>query len=112
MLLLRHDGRIALRRRPETGVLAGMWELPGAAGEKPEWGGEFGKVAATFRSRHIFTHLEWRMLVLAVDCETESPEFVWSVPGEHPLPEAFAKLLRRNGNGPARKDDGEGTVSR
>ena len=52
------------------------------------------------------------MLVLAVDCETESPEFVWSVPGEHPLPEAFAKLLRRNGNGPARKDDGEGTVSR
>ncbi|MCI5778668.1 MAG: A/G-specific adenine glycosylase [Lentisphaeria bacterium] len=106
VLLLRHNGRIALRRRPETGVLAGMWELPSIAGENPEWGRAFGTVAAEFRSRHIFTHLEWRMLFLVVDCETESPEFVWSFPGEHPLPEAFAKLLRRADG------DGEGNTSR
>ena len=94
VLILRHGEKIALRKRPETGVLAGLWELPNAAGEKPEWGEKFGRVAGSFRSRHIFTHLEWHMLVLSVECERESPGFVWSFPDEHPLPEAFAKLLR------------------
>ncbi|MDP2311433.1 MAG: A/G-specific adenine glycosylase [Pseudomonadota bacterium] len=30
--LLRDDGRVLLARRPATGLLAGLWELPGALG--------------------------------------------------------------------------------
>ena len=94
VLILFCRGKVALRKRPATGVLANLWELPNRAGEHPEWGKEFGEIAATFRSKHIFTHLEWRMLVLAVDCAQEHPGFVWSAPEEHPLPGAFAKLLQ------------------
>ncbi len=93
VLILRCRGRIALRRRPEGGVLAGLWELPNLPGENPEWGASFGTVRATFRSRHVFTHLEWRMLVQAVECGRENPEFEWSEPGNRPLPGAFAKLI-------------------
>ena len=93
-MILRCHGKIALRRRPATGVLAGMWELPNTAGEKPEWGMRFGAVAASFRRKHVFTHLEWHMLVLTVDCAAEDPDFQWSVPGARPLPSAFAKLLK------------------
>ena len=94
VLILRCHGKIALRKRPATGLLAGLWELPNTPGEAPEWGSAFGRVSAVFRSRHIFTHLEWRMLVVAVDCAAECPELVWSAPDEHPLPGAFAKLLQ------------------
>lgn len=93
VLVLRCHGKIALRKRPEKGVLAGMWELPNLPGEHPEWGTSFGQVRSTFRSRHVFTHLEWEMLAQEVECETESPDFQWSIPGAHPLPGAFAKLL-------------------
>ena len=93
VLILRCRGRIALRRRPPTGVLAGLWELPNFPGEDPALGASFGEVRATFRAKHVFTHLEWHMLALVVECERESPDFRWSEPGVHPLPNAFAKLL-------------------
>ena len=93
VLILRCRGRIALRRRPATGVLAGLWELPNRPGEVPEWGASFGTIRATFRGKHVFTHLEWHMLVQVVECESESPDFDWSEPGVRPLPNAFAKLL-------------------
>jgi len=32
----RHDGRILIAQRPESGMLAGLWEFPGAYCEKPE----------------------------------------------------------------------------
>ena len=93
VLILRHGGRIALRRRPDTGVLAGLWELPNIPGEDPGWGKKFGRITSTRRCRHIFTHIEWHMLVLTVDCAEENSDFTWSAPGERPLPNAFAKLL-------------------
>ena len=93
VLILRCSDKVALRKRPETGVLAGLWELPNRAGEHPEWGKDYGQVAGAFRSKHIFTHIEWHMLVLEVDCPREHPGFVWSAPGARPLPGAFAKLL-------------------
>ena len=35
-LLTTPDGRTALRRRPETGLLSGLWEFPNTAGELTE----------------------------------------------------------------------------
>ncbi|MBQ0134769.1 MAG: A/G-specific adenine glycosylase [Clostridiales bacterium] len=53
VLLLLRGNRIALRKRPEKGLLAGLWEFPD--GEVPE-NAEFCGEAV-----HIFTHVEWHM---------------------------------------------------
>ena len=56
---------IVLHRRPETGLLSGMWELPNTEGHLKE-----AEVQSLFPSarlsrlpdgKHIFSHVEWRM---------------------------------------------------
>ncbi len=58
--LLFHQGRVALRKRPGKGLLAGLWEFPntleGEALPLPLPPLEF-----VGNAKHIFTHIEWRM---------------------------------------------------
>lgn len=70
VLLLRREGRIALRRRPEKGLLAGLYEFPGFSGWlAPEMVLEELKIRGMVprgirdlpEARHIFSHVEWRM---------------------------------------------------
>ncbi len=114
LFLLRCRGRIALQRRPEQGVLAGMWEFPAAPGPLDSgaarellagWGVEAGPAEPGPEARHIFTHLEWRMNSFAADCNRPVPRFRWATPeelaAEIALPSAFkrfAALLRDRGD--------------
>jgi A/G-specific adenine glycosylase len=75
VFVLLCGGRVALSRRPQKGVLAGMWELPGTAGalsprEATEflegWGAVPGQMIPLGGAKHIFTHLEWHMMGYAV----------------------------------------------
>ena len=93
VFLLFHDKKIAVRRRPDRGVLAGLWELPNIPGHHPERANDYGRLRATRKAKHIFTHLEWHMLLCEVEADTECPEFRWVTSDECPLPSAFAKLL-------------------
>ena len=52
LLYIRGD-TVALRKRPDTGLLARLWEFP--AGEVPEGAEPCG------RAKHIFSHVEWHM---------------------------------------------------
>lgn len=70
VILLTADGRMALRRRPETGLLAGLWELPSWEGSLSreqvlkglsQWGLEGAEIAEAGETKHIFSHIEWRM---------------------------------------------------
>ena len=76
--LIFHDGRVALRRRPEKGLLAGLWEYPN---EPAPWpcpvAGEAEFAAA---GKHIFTHIEWHMNAYVVTAEgDELPDgWVWA----------------------------------
>ena len=74
-LLRREDGRVALRRREETGLLAGLWEYPNARGLLTEaqaaellaqWGVTPLRWEKSWRAKHIFTHIRWEMLGYAV----------------------------------------------
>ena len=99
--LIFHNGKAALRRRPDRGLLAGLWEFPNEpAGTEPlsEWGvtplsDEFGCTA-----KHIFTHLEWHMTARVVRASDDTlPEgWVWAAPGElerrYPLPNVFKRI--------------------
>ena len=67
------EGRVLLRRRPPRGLLGGMTELPGtpwraAIWESDDWPA-YAPMAAHWRAagevRHVFTHFELRLGVLA-----------------------------------------------
>lgn len=87
--------RTALRKRPERGLLAGLWEFPNFDGELAESnvrrilsksGIEISSLVKLKSARHIFTHIEWEMTgYLAVTGNTcyvhETPgnfDFLWT----------------------------------
>ncbi len=88
VFLFRHNGRFAIRKRPSSGLLAGLWEFPNA-GEPPA----SGKAVPVGDAIHIFTHVEWHMHGYLLDCDEESPDYLWKTPEEihrdYPLPAAF-----------------------
>ncbi len=96
--LIFHGGRAALRRRPERGLLAGLWEFPNepsGAEPLPDWGIVPLSREYTGQAKHIFTHVEWRMTLQAVEAASEAlPEgWVWAtldeLEGVYPIPNAF-----------------------
>jgi len=81
VLLIRDGDRTALHQRPETGLLAGLFELPNVEGHLTEddlprfvrsIGFEPLRIERLEDSKHIFTHIEWHMIAYAV---TITPEF-------------------------------------
>ena len=79
MYLLSNRGRVALRKRPDKGLLAGLWEFPNALeGDAPPLPLLDLEFAGT--AKHIFTHIEWRMTAYAgVFCEDHlPPDWVWA----------------------------------
>lgn len=59
VFLIFYKGKVALRRRPPRGLLAGLWEFPNelAPAKCPVFGWESG----VRTGKHIFTHVEWHM---------------------------------------------------
>ena len=102
-LLLRED-RVALCRRPDTGLLAGLWEFPnveGALGEEaaPAAVAAWGLTPKVWKNkltaRHIFTHVEWHMTGYTLEVAGDGPEeWEWvDLEGleAHAVPSAFAR---------------------
>ena len=102
VFLLEHDGRVALARRPDRGLLAGLWELPNVEGELDEaaalcqadaWGCCPAGIEPCGRAVHVFTHLEWHMAGWRVRCQAAPDRFVWTTAAErearYPVPSAF-----------------------
>ncbi|MBQ8174394.1 MAG: A/G-specific adenine glycosylase [Clostridia bacterium] len=119
VLLLRDDkGRYAIRRRPEDGLLGGLWELPHIDLPTPstEDGDALDRLAREFcrengllaaesttlpPSKHIFTHLTWQMqgcYINVTQTEHTSRELLFVSPEElrtqYALPTAFAAYRR------------------
>ena len=100
--LIFFQNRVALRRRPARGLLAGLWEFPHELGDGPlpaNW-----EIAALSdehfgQTKHVFTHIEWHMTLRTVDAETDHipPGWVWAdqtaLQHEYAIPNAFQKAL-------------------
>lgn len=90
-------------RRPESGLLAGLWQLPEAAGvlsdaEAAAWLGEHGinpvGELRFYECKHIFTHIEWHMRVCAAEVSADQLPEGWIVLDEsHALPTAYRVCL-------------------
>ena len=97
------DGGLIGFRRPESGLLAGLWQLPEAAGERSDaecaaWLGEHGILPVGelrfYERKHIFTHIEWHMRVCAADVSVKNLPEGWIVLDEsHALPTAYRVCL-------------------
>ena len=104
VFLLLRQGRIALRKRPRTGLLAGLWEFPnvegtldeaGASAVAADWGLTPKRWESRLTARHIFTHVEWRMTGYTLEVAGEGPaDFIWAASGDladRAVPSAFAR---------------------
>lgn len=104
VFILLQNGKTALRKRPASGLLAGLWEFPnveGALGEDaaPEavraWGLTPEAWRAKLNAKHIFSHVEWHMAGYALEASGQGPpEFVWmdgAALRSHAVPSAFAR---------------------
>ena len=100
VFLLFREGRVALRKRPDRGLLAGLWEYPNeiAPAERflEEQGISADALAFGGAGTHIFTHVEWHMVVrTAVVSSDALPDgWVWAGKREwteiYAIPSAFA----------------------
>jgi len=95
--------RVALRRRPERGLLAGLWEFPNELGEgflPEQWGAAARSGQYAGQAKHIFTHIEWHMALRTAQAETNQlPDgWVWASAAEleekYAVPNAFDGALR------------------
>ena len=106
VLLLWCGDKLALCRRPESGLLAGLWQLPNLPGEltveqalaqAAEWGAEPHHPETVVHRSHIFTHVEWEMTGISIRCNREAEGFAWADreerAGEYALPTAFRQFL-------------------
>ncbi len=97
-------GAPLLLKRPDKGLLAGLYELPNETGtlstaEAMQWLSRHrlhptGDLLS-YSAKHVFTHIEWHMRVYAADVAGDgTADFVRS-DGSRSIPTAFAVCLRR-----------------
>lgn len=103
VLLLFRDGKIALRKRPDTGLLASLWEFPSVPGSLDEAGVTLALAQMGLRAqqlepagsaKHIFTHIEWDMKGYFAAVTGENNELFWadaSAFDDAAIPTAFKK---------------------
>ena len=102
VFLLHCQGSYALQKRPETGLLAGLWEFPHVPGrlELPEalaqlesWDIIPEDVERVSDKTHIFTHIQWDMHGWYIRCRNTPDRFQWAPPESRALPTAFRMFL-------------------
>lgn len=109
ILLIWYNRLIALQKRPDEGLLAGLYEFPSIEGHQKEeqviaYLKNLGVAPIRIRrleaSKHIFTHKEWHMTAysIRVDELEGMGEYVFVEPDEiknkYPVPSAFAAYLK------------------
>lgn len=99
VFLLFHQGKVGLRQRPETGLLAKLWEYPNQlsnSGELESWGISTSSENLVATGRHIFSHIEWHMTVKVIELDSSKlPDgWVWADESQwksqYAIPSAFS----------------------
>lgn len=106
VFIFRDEERVALRKRPDTGLLAGMYEFPSCEGhmkqkEAVAYGKAIGLTPVRIRklpgAKHIFSHVEWHMIgyeILVDELEMDKEEGIIfadlrELRENYPMPSAF-----------------------
>lgn len=105
IFILSCDGRYALEKRPDTGLLAGLWQFPNISGWlEPEqapavveaMGIKPKELLRQIQRKHIFTHIQWEMRGIYLEVAEPSGDYVWMTADEidrkAALPTAFRQF--------------------
>ena len=94
VFLIFRENRVALRRRPDSGLLAKLWEYPNEL-TPASCPVEAAELEPGCAGKHIFSHIEWHMRSVLVEAASDRlPQgWVWAdrdaLEGEYAVPNAF-----------------------
>ena len=102
VLILSCDGKYALEKRPEKGLLSGLWQFPNIPGKQdlPEvlytlekLGLRPREILRQVERRHIFTHIQWEMRGFYAEVWESGGDYAWmtadQIRQDAALPTAF-----------------------
>lgn len=98
-LILRCDEKYLLHKRPDTGLLASLWEYPNLdhhasedeiIAEVQKRGGKLLAIKPLSDTKHIFTHIEWQIKGYLVEAASILPGENEVLVTEQELKEAYA----------------------
>lgn len=105
VFILRCQDLYALRKRPKTGLLAGLWEFPNVPGRLDTdqalqqlsfWGLHPSELFQTLNRSHIFTHIQWNMDAFVLEVREPGGELEWftaaQIDENAALPTAFRQF--------------------
>ena len=105
VFILRCGEYYALEKRPDTGLLAGLWQFPNIPGkldgpQAVQWAAEQGLKPRDLRriseKKHIFTHIQWNMTGIYLEAAQMPDAFQWfredAVRENAALPTAFRQF--------------------
>ena len=105
------DGKFALEKRGNKGLLAGLWQFPNVLGkldvdaavEIPEqWGLRPKEILRQLERKHIFTHIQWNMTGYYLEVAEPEGNFQWltaeEIEQDSALPTAFRQFWEEKQN--------------
>ena len=105
VFILSCDGRYALEKRPNKGLLAGLWQFPNVSGELDtgdaleeleKLGLHPRELLREIHRKHIFTHIQWNMKGIYLEVSDTADSFQWftedEIHSQAALPTAFRQF--------------------
>ena len=105
VFILSCDGKYALEKRADKGLLAGLWQFPNVSGkldtrsslkQVEKLGLKPKEIHRIVERKHIFTHIEWDMSGVYVEVRDCKGNFVWfteeEIDRQIALPTAFRQF--------------------
>ncbi len=102
VFILSCDGKFALCKRPQKGLLAGMWQFPEVPGilDLPQAIRSLDisvrEVYRQVEKNHIFTHIEWKMRGFYLETSEQDEKYTWlsadQIEAEAALPTAYRQF--------------------
>ena len=105
VFILHCDGRYALEKRPNKGLLAGLWQFPNVTGHLDtrkaletveSWTLKPREMLREVERKHIFTHIQWNMKGIYMEVAEPAGSFQWftaeEINTQAALPTAFRQF--------------------
>ena len=105
VLILRCEDRFALEKRPDKGLLAGLWQFPNVPGKLHTlqaldavrtMGLTPREMLREVERKHIFTHIQWNMKGIYLEVTEAAGTFSWftaeEINAQAALPTAFRQF--------------------